>query len=434
MNPRPAAAAQVLPPAAGPSPANPFDDFFRGPVWKPRPGSLLDIPNARSWFEALDRAVRSDHYTFQQPVLNRSGPRLRVGGRHMLQMSSYDYLGLLGHPDIEAAAVDAVHAYGTGTGGVRLLAGTTELHRRLECELAAFKGTAAAITFGSGYLASIGLVAALFGPGDLVLADAHAHRSLVDGCRLAGARLRTFRHNDLDSLRSRLEARPAGVRTLIVVEGVYSMDGDLSPLPGLVELKHRYGAFLLVDEAHSFGVLGTEGRGAHEHHGLVPESVDIWLGSLSKAVPSTGGFVAGSRELVIYLQHAAAPYMFSSALCPAAVAASREALRVIAAGRERRECLRDNARFLREGLLALGYDPGSSSGAIVPVITGSNESALRLARALFRHGILASAVVPPAVPRGLARLRLCATAAQDEGDLREALTAFRAIRDHMGDD
>jgi 8-amino-7-oxononanoate synthase len=408
---------------------DPFDGLFRdGAIWTPSAGALLDIPAARRWFETIAWSMTNDLYTFQQTVVNRGGPRVRVNGRSMLQMSSYDYLGLLGHPAIEEAAARAVHEFGTATGGVRLLAGTSHLHLQLERELAAFKGTPAAITFSSGYAASLGLITALFGRNDLVLADARAHRSLMDGCRLAGVTLRTFRHNDLDSLRARLRARPASRRTLIVVEGLYSMDGDLCPLPELVELKREYGAFLLVDEAHSFGVLGNGGKGVNEHYGLPAECVDIWLGSLSKAVPSNGGFIAGSRELVFYLQHGAAPFMFSSALCPAAVAAALQTLRVLDASQALRERLRGNAQILREGLLALGYDTGASASAIVPVYTGNDESACRLARALYSEGILASAVVYPAVPRGQPRLRLCATAAQDAGDLEEVLEAFRAIR------
>jgi glycine C-acetyltransferase len=214
---------------------------------------------------------------------------------------------------------------------------------------------------------------------------------------------------------------------LIVVEGVYSMDGDICPLPQVVELKQRYGAFLMVDEAHSLGVLGASGRGLNEHWGLPAEAADIWMGSLSKAVPSNGGFLAGRQELIIYLQHGAAPFMFSAALCPTAAAAADEALRVIASEHDRLARQRRNADHLRCGLRRLGYDVGSSETPIVPVMQGDLDSVLWLARELFREGIVAAAVVPPAVPRNSARLRLCATAAHTLDDLDEALAAFARL-------
>jgi 8-amino-7-oxononanoate synthase len=346
----------------------------------------------------------------------------------MLMLSSYDYLGLIGHPAIERAAVEAVQHYGTGTGGVRLLTGTNALHCGLERDLAAFKGTEAAITFSSGYTASLAVVSALFGPRDRVIVDERSHRSVIDACRLAGVPLRRFAHNDPDSLEHELKRVGSGTRTLVVVEGAYSMDGDTCPLPAIVELKNRYGAFLMVDEAHSFGVLGATGRGIDEQWGLDPSEADIWMGSLSKAIPANGGFVAGRREAMIYLQHGGAPFMFSAALCPAAAGAARAALQVLRAEPERLARMRCNAVRLREGLRALGYDTGRSETPIVPVVQGDNEAAFRLARSLFDRGIIATAVIPPAVPRGAARLRLCATAAHTPADIDEALAAFGALR------
>jgi glycine C-acetyltransferase len=349
----------------------------------------------------------------------------------MLMLSAYDYLGLIGHPRIERAAVEAVCTYGTGTGGVRLLTGTTELHRELEREIAAFKGTDDALAFTSGYMATLGVISALFGPGDLILADSRIHRSVIDACQLARVPVCRFRHNDPESLERALRRRRRSQRTLVIVEGIYSMDGDVCPLPAVVELKRRHGVHLMVDEAHSFGVLGAAGRGVDEHFGIAASGVDIWMGSLSKAIPSTGGFLAGGRELMIYLQHGAAPFMFSAALCPAATAAAREALRVLAAEPERLTRLRRNADRLRCGLADLGYDTGRSETPIIPVIQGDNVAAFRLARSLLDLGIMASAVIPPAVPRSEARLRLCATAAQTPADLDQALDAFaRLARAH----
>jgi hypothetical protein len=287
--------------------AEPFAHLFSGDD-DPRacPPDHLDAARARRWFETLGWGVETGHYTYQQPLQGRSGPRVVVGGQELLLISAYDYLGLIGHPAIEEAAVEAVRQFGTGSGGVRLLTGTTELHRRLEREIAAFKGTEAAVTLSSGYLANVGLIPAVVGRADRILLDARVHRSLVDGCRVAGVPYHFFVHNDPAALEEKL-AEGRGARTLIAVEGVYSMDGDICPLPEIVDLKRRYGAALLVDEAHSFGVLGATGRGVDEHFGVAAGEVDFWTGSLSKAVPANGGFIAGSAAHILYLQHEAGP-------------------------------------------------------------------------------------------------------------------------------
>ncbi len=407
---------------------DPFDGFFRDPGPPPvLPDGLLDLPAARRWFALLSWGDEAGLYTYQMPLEGRTGTRVSVLGRSRLMLSCYDYLGLAGHPAVEQAAIAAVRTYGTGTGGVRMLTGTTALHRHLEREVAAFKGVEAALTFGSGYLANLAVVAALVGPRDRVLLDAHAHRSLHDACTLARVPVTIFPHNDVVALERELRRRTSGRRTLIVADGLYSMDGDTCPLPELVELKSRYGAFLLVDEAHALGVLGPTGRGVHEHFGMAADAVDVWTGSLSKAIPSNGGFLAGRRELIVYLQHAAAPFWFSAALVPAAAGAALEALRVAGREPERLETLRRNAGALRAGLRRRGYDTGDSVSAIVPVLVGEEVATWELARRLFDEGVLASAVVHPAVPRGAARLRLCATAAQSAADLDEALDAFDRI-------
>jgi 8-amino-7-oxononanoate synthase len=409
-------------------PVRPYDAHLgNGNGSGPCQSRLLDLDEARAWFALLRWGAARDLYTYQQPLEGRSGPRVCVRGKPLLMLSSYDYLGLIGHPALEAAAVEAVRTHGTGTGGVRLLTGTTELHRDLERELALFKGTEAALTFSSGYSANMAVIPALFGPRDRALVDANAHRSIIDACLLARVPLRRFRHNDADALRHALEGSAHARRTLVVVEGVYSMDGDVCPFPEIVALKRRYGALLMVDEAHSFGALGARGRGVHEHFGLDAACVDLWTGSLSKAIPANGGFVAGSADLITYLQHAGAPFIFSAALCPAAAGAARAALRVLAAEPDRIERMHQRAEQLREGLRALGHDTGASTTAIVPVIVGSDVKAYTLARRLLDQGLLVTAVVHPAVARGAARLRLCATAGHREQDIVDALDAFRRV-------
>jgi len=395
---------------------------------RPRPSEpLVDTPAAHAWFDLVRWGYETDLYTFQQPLEGRSGVRVRVEGEDLLMLSSYDYLGLIGNPRVTEAAVAAIREYGTGTGGVRLLTGTTELHLALERAIAEFKETEASITFGTGYAANLAVIPALVGPHDRVVMDSKAHRSIVDACRLSGAGVQRFVHNDVASLEERLRTPSDARRTLVVVEGLYSMDGDVCPLPAIVALKERWGAFLMVDEAHSFGALGERGRGVHEYFGIPASTVDVWSGSLSKAIPANGGFVAGSRELVVYLQHAGAPFMFSAALCPAATAAALQALRVLRAEPERLAILRENSETLRSGLRSLGYDTGMSVGCIVPVLLGSDEVAYRLARDLRRLGVLVTAVVWPAVAVGEARLRLCATAAHSTSDLDEALDAFAQL-------
>lgn len=404
---------------------DPFERHFERAT-DPDASGLLDFPRARRLLRTIAWGMREDLYTFQQPLEGLSGARVMRGGRPCIMLSSYDYLGLIGDARLAAAASDAVARFGTGTGGVRLLTGSTLLHRDLEHAIAGFLGTEAALAFGSGYMANMGVISALFGPGDRVIVDARAHRSLQDGCRLSGADIEAFAHNDLDDLRRRLRMRPADGRTLIVAEGVYSMDGDICPLPGLVALKREFGAFLMVDEAHSLGVLGPSGRGVTEHFGMARDVVDVTTGSLSKAIPANGGFVAGRRDLVIFLQHSAAPFFFSAALCPAATAAATTAIGILAAEPERIARQHANGIRLREGLRELGFDTGLSESPLVPVILGSDEDAYRLARDLLDEGVVVSAVIFPAVARGAARLRLCATAAHSDLDIHIALRAFAA--------
>lgn len=404
-----------------------FDRYFSpGKEWSFRKKDLMDA-RARRLFETTALACENDAYPFQIPLEGRSGPRVTADGHPMLMLSSYDYLGLIGDSRVDEAAVEAVRKYGTGTGGVRLLTGTIDLHREMEKELAAFKGTEEAITFSSGYLANLAVIAALFGPADRVIADALSHRSLIDACRLAGVQIQRFRHNDPASLRQELEATTDANRTLIISDGVFSMDGDICCLPELVALKKEFGCFLLIDESHSFGVLGKHGRGTDEHFGVPTNDVDIWTGSLAKAIPSNGGFAAGSQELAIFLQHAAAPFIFSAALCPAAVAAVRETLAILEREPERVAYANKNAELLRNGLRRLGYDTGLSESPVVPVLLHDDRVTALFARRLRDYGILATPVLFPAVPQGSARLRLCVTAAHTREQLEFALGVFEKL-------
>ncbi len=405
-----------------------FDGFFTsGKKWNFRKDQLID-GRARRIFETMGLACEHGVYPYQLPLEGRSGPWVQAEGRELLMLSSYDYLGLIGDPRIDEAAIDAIRKYGTGTGGVRMLTGTIDLHHQMERDVAAFKGMPEAITFSSGYLANLAVIASLLTAQDRVILDALSHRSLVDACRLAGVPLQRFHHNNIDSLRHELANGPAANRTLIVADGVFSMDGDICPLPDLIEVKREFGCFLMIDESHASGVLGANGRGTDEHFGVAADEVDIWSGSLAKAIPSNGGFVAVSRELSIFLQHSAAPFIFSAALAPPAVAAVSAALAILEREPERVARIQSNADFLREGLQNLGYDTGHSETAIIPVILNDERTAALLAGGLRDRGIGVTPILFPAVPLGSARLRLCVTAAHSIEDLEFALDGFRQMR------
>lgn len=370
----------------------------------------------RRWFDLFQAGLPHSLYTYQLPLARMAGPRSAALDAEFVMFSSYSYAGLIGHPRLERAVLEAVQRYGTSTGGVRLLTGTLQLHQELETELAAFLGVEAAAVFPSGYDANLAAISSLFSQNDVAILDQYAHQSIVEGVRLAGCELRRFRHNDMEDLERRLrQAKNRGARRILVaVDSVFSMDGDETPLAGVIALKKKYGAFLLVDEAHSIGAIGKTGRGICEHQGIDPAEIDILTGSLSKAIASSGGYVAGSQGLKIYIQHGSAPYMFSAAITPANAAAIREALRVLQDEPEHLARLRENTIRLREGLKRIGAPTTPSTTPIIPVLLGDEWRAYKWARMLLERGIFVSAVVYPAVSPGQARLRLCATASHRE--------------------
>ena len=388
---------------------------------------LIDA-RARRLFETTALACSLDVYPFQAALSGRTGPEVELDGHRMLMLSSYDYLGLIGDPRVDEAAIAAVRKYGTATGGARLLTGTLELHHEMENALADFKGTEAAITCTSGYMANLAVISALLGPADRVITDMYSHRSLNDAFRMAGVQVQRFQHNDMASLRFELENGPEANRTLIVSDGVFSMDGDICRLPEIIALKKEFGCYLLMDDAHAIGMLGATGRGTDEYFGVPTDEIDIWTGSLAKSIPGNGGFVAVSRRVAIFLQHAASPYIFSGAMAPASAAAVIEGLRILRAEPERVARLNRNGTFLREGLQGLGYDTGLSETAVIPVMLHEDARTAFFARKLRDHGILAAPVLFPAVPQGFGRLRLCVTAAHTEGQLARALDVFDQLR------
>ncbi len=406
-----------------------FDQYFsRETKWSFKKNDLLDS-RARRLFEQTALACAVDAYPFQVPLESRSGPMVIADGHEMLLLSSYDYLGLNGHPRVERAAMEALAKYGTSTGGARLLSGTLDLHAEMERAIAEYKGTEAALTYSSGYLANVGLIAGLFGPADRVIMDMLCHRSLLDACRMAGVQVQRFKHNDPDSLRHEIKNGPEANRTLIISDGVFSMDGDICCLPELIAVKKEFGCFLLIDEAHATGTIGATGRGTDEYYGIDGRDVDMWTGSLAKSIPSNGGFIACSQQLSIYLQHGSSPFIFSGAMNGASVAAIREGFAVLKDEPERVAYLQSAARFMREGLQRLGYDTGLSETPVIPVMLHDDTSTAMMARRLRDHGVLAAPVMFPAVAQGAGRLRLCVTAAHTREHLEFALDAFAKLAD-----
>ena len=351
-------------------------------------------------------------------VQSASGPTVELDGREVLLLCSNDYLGLAAHPAVIDGAARAAVRWGAGSGASQLISGHLGLHAQLEGELATFKGAEACVLFGSGFLANTGVIAALAGPGEVVLSDALNHASIVDGCRLAGAETVVYPHADLDALASALRATEGRAAT-IVTDAVFSMDGDLAPLAGIVALAREHGARVVVDEAHATGVVGAGGRGLVAELGLQEDVVVV--GTLSKALGSYGAFCCCSEEIKALLVNRARTLIFSTALPPPSVGAALAALQVLRDEPERLRRLHDNAAVLRGGLREAGFDVGGDDAMpIVPLVVGEAEAATALTRALLEQGVFAQAIRPPTVPDGSSRLRLVAMASHEPAQLRDA--------------
>ena len=359
-------------------------------------------------------------------------PHTQLEGREVILMAANAYLGLNTDPRVVAAAQQAIARFGTGSGGSRLISGTSRLHREMEAALAALKGTEDCVLFGTGYQANVGAITALTGPADLILSDELNHASIIDACRLSRARTINYRHGDAEHLAGLLaRERPHHRRCLIVTDGVFSMDGDIAPLPAICALADHFEALVMVDDAHATGVLGATGAGSAEHFGL-HGSVPVQVGTLSKALASQGGFVAGSHRLCEFLRNRARPFIFSTASTPAAVAAALAALQVLRAEPERLRRLRAAAGRLRAGLTDLGYRVPPGETPILPVAIGAPERAVALATALLAEGLFVQAIRPPAVPPGTSRLRVTVMATHSDADLEVALVAFAAAGRKVG--
>ena len=378
--------------------------------------SELDDLRARHLFRPL-RVV----YGRQAPVCN-------IDGKEVINLSSNNYLGLTTHPLMIEAAEKAVREYGVGSGAVRTIIGTQDLHQELERRLAVFKHTEAVLTFQSGFTANTGAIQALMLEGDAIITDELNHASIIDGCRLSKATRYIYRHSDMNSLEEQLKAVKATnpKKILIITDGVFSMDGDIANLPGIVTLAEQYGAATFVDDAHSSGVLGANGRGSVNHFGL-DGRVDIQVGTLSKALGVLGGYVASTQDMRDFLIHKGRPILFSTSHPPAVVAPLITAIDIMEQHPELIDKLWENARYFKAGLVKLGFDTGHSETPITPVIAGSAEKAMRLSDRLFAEGVFAQSIGYPTVPDARSRVRTIVTAGHTRANLDAALAAFEKV-------
>jgi glycine C-acetyltransferase len=354
-----------------------------------------------------------------------------IDGRSVVNLSSNNYLGLTTHPRLRERALEAVRAFGVGSGSVRTIAGTMQIHMELERKLAEFKRTEAAVVFQSGFTANAGTVSSILGRDAVIVSDELNHASIIDGARLSRAAIKVFPHRDVAAARRIVQEIPHGTRTLIITDGVFSMDGDLGAVPELCELADEFGSIMMVDDAHASGVFGSHGRGTVDHFGMHGR-VDVQVGTLSKAIGALGGYVAGSRALIEFLYHRARPFLFSTSHPPSVAATCLAAIEVLEQEPELIQRLWENTRFFKAGLQALGFDTGVSESPITPVIVGEGARAMALSDRLFEKGVFAQGIGFPTVPQGKARVRTIVTAAHSRDELQFALDAFKAVGTDLG--
>ena len=359
------------------------------------------------------------------------GGKVKVDGRVLLNLSSNDYLGLAGDTRLIKASQEAAALWGAGSTASRLIVGNLALHQEVEEEVASFKGTERAVLFNTGYMANVGVITALMGKGDVILSDKLNHASIIDGMRLSGAAFYRYPHRDLNRLQALLKKHALARRLLIVTDSVFSVDGDLAPLRELVALKERYGGWLMIDEAHATGILGAKGSGLAEAQG-VTGSIDIHMGTFSKALGSFGAYVAGKAALIELLHNRARSFIYSTALPPAVLGAIRAALTIVSQEPARRIYVLAQARLFRKELQAAGFDTLDSETQIIPVLVGDNQKSLIFADSLRQAGIMAVAIRPPTVPPGGARLRFSLSAAHEEADLERAVNIISEVGKELG--
>ena len=386
--------------------------------------------------DQLEQWKREGTYQRLRVLESESAAEARFDGKDVVNLASNNYLGLTTHPKLREAAIEATRKYGVGSGAVRTISGTMRLHMELEERIAAFKRVEACVVFQSGFAANAGTVAAVLTPEDHIISDELNHASIIDGCRLSKAKIHVFPHKDAaaaDTILAELESVPG--RKLLITDGVFSMDGDIAPLPGLVEAAARHGAIMMIDDAHSSGVLGRNGRGTVDHFGLYGR-VDIQVGTLSKAIGVLGGYVCGSRELIEFLYHRARPFLFSTSHPPAVAAACIAAFDILEAEPERIERLWTNTRYFQGELKRAGFNIGgvttpASETPITPLIIGDGRATMEFSKALFDEGVMGTGIGFPTVPEGKARVRLILTSEHSKAQLDQALETLERVAKRM---
>lgn len=382
--------------------------------------------------EQLEAWRRAGTYQKLRELQTACEPVSRFDGREVINLASNNYLGLANHPKMIEAALDATRKFGVGSGAVRTISGTMSLHLELERRIAAFKKVEACVVFQSGFAANAGTVSAVLGPDDHIISDELNHASIIDGCRLSKAKIHVFPHRDVAAAGARLkDLDGAPGRKLLITDGVFSMDGDIAPLKGLVEAAERHGAIMMIDDAHSSGVLGRNGRGTVDHFDLHGR-VDIQVGTLSKAIGVLGGYVCGSRDLIDFLYHRARPFLFSTSHPPAVAASCIKAFEILEEEPERMENLWNNTRYFKKALHDAGFDTGSSETPITPVMVGEAAKAHAFSRALFEEGLYSTGIGFPTVPEGKARIRTIVTATHTRAQLDRALDILTRVAKKMG--
>jgi glycine C-acetyltransferase len=382
--------------------------------------------------EQLEAWKRAGTYQHLRVLESESAAESRFDGKEVINLASNNYLGLTTHPKLREAALEATRRYGVGSGAVRTISGTMSLHLELEERIAHFKNVEACVVFQSGFAANAGTVAAVLTPEDHIVSDELNHASIIDGCRLSRAKIHVFPHKDTAAAERKLaELGGQPGRKLLITDGVFSMDGDIGPLPGLVEAAEKHGAIMMVDDAHASGVLGRNGRGTIDHFGLHGR-VHIQVGTLSKAIGVLGGYVCGSRALIEFLYHRARPFLFSTSHPPAVAASCIAAFDVLEQEPERIQQLWDNTRYFKQGLSAAGFNTGVSETPITPVIVGEARTAHGLSAALFEEGVLATGIGFPTVPEGKARVRTIVAATHTRAELDRALDVFTRVGKRLG--
>jgi 8-amino-7-oxononanoate synthase len=370
-------------------------------------------------------------YPYFRPISHSEDTVVVIEGKERIMMGSNNYLGLTHHPEVLAAAKHALERYGSGCTGSRLLNGTLDLHEQLEHELAQFFGKESCLVFSTGYQANLGLISGLVGRGDVVFLDKLDHASIVDGAKLSYGETVRFNHGDLAALERKAQQVPPGTGVMIIVDGVYSMEGDIADVPNLLKIAQKYGAALALDDAHAVGVLGPKGDGTAAHFG-VSDEVDIIVGTFSKSLASIGGFAAGSESVIHFLKHNSRPLIFTAALPPANTAGVLAALSILQGEPERRECLWNNTHRLQHGLRSLGFEIGPTRTPIVPVLVGPLEKTFLFWRKLFEAGVFTNPVVPPAVPPSQGRLRTSLMATHTAQQIDHALEVFARLGKELG--